>query len=398
MLPEDDLHASSRSRQVGRILLVACVLVLASAWWIGRWQAPLDENRDAAQYPPITGAVLLDLQAHKQLEAVVRDSIPIARLTVPDLASVGSTAGFSLRSDVWQGSDDMLFLGADFDLPCRTTSALPRLSRLLSNPQLQGDDPRIRFLIAPDKSTTLASQIWGNEVLADEQELTSCQRSQRASLDELVRQHPRAMTNVAGVPEAAAQFGEPSYFTGDSHWTPAGATAVALQLGTWIAPSHTFAPSDQLRFMHATDKTMNGGDLYRLAGLARTNASPVITTSIPGSKYAELTRPDPAIRTRSQAPGAPLTGRTLMFVDSYFNSAGPTLAPLFTDLTVISDKVDAQGYFDRHRGEFDHVVVLAAQRHAPTTFLKPARALLASLSPQPAASWAQPHWPEVATR
>ncbi len=398
MLPEDDLNASNRSRQLGRVLLVVSVLVLASAWWVGRWEAPLDLNRDPTRYPPLTGSLVLDMQAHKQLEAVVRDSVPVARLTVPNLASIGNAAGFSLRSDVWQGRDGLLFLGADFDLPCRTSSALPRLSSFLGVPQTQGDDPRIRFLLAPDKSTVLASQVWGSELVGDQQNLTVCQRSQRASLDELVREHPRAITNVTGVIEAAAHFGQPGYFMGDSHWTPAGASAVALQLGTWIAPSHPLASSDQLRLMHLTGETIKGGDLYRLAGLSRTEVSPMIATSVPGSTVTELARPDPAVRTESQAPHAPLAGRTLMFVDSYFNAARQILAPLFTDLTVVTDKVDARGYLEQHAGQFDHVIVLAVQRHAASTFVEPEQALIASLSPQPSVSWEHPNWPATTTR
>lgn len=372
--------------------------MLSSAWWVGRWEAPLDQNRKKTSIAQVTAQSILRIKLQPQLEAAVRESVPVGRITVPTLAGIGASAGFSLRSSVWQGNDEQWFYGGDFTIPCRDWTDVSPLAKLVETPQVQRDDPRIRFMIAPDKSATLATQVWGNEFVSDQHDLTACQRHQDAELAELTRAHPRAITEISAVPATAAHFGQPSYFAGDSHWTPAGAAAAALRLGTWISPASQLPPSSQLTMMRRSDRTRSGGDLYRLAGLAKTEEAPLIETVLPGSVVRETPLTDPVEIVRSQASRAPLQGRTLMYVDSYFYPARDTLTPLFGDLTVITNKADVGPYLARHAREYDHVIVSAVQRHAASTFVEHARSLVASLSPEPSVSWAQPTWPASTSR
>lgn len=394
MLPEDDLAASPASRAWGRAMLAVFVLVLASAWLIGRSAPPVDENRRQTTSPPLAASLAMDVEAHHKIDASIRDAIPLARLTVPALASLGYAAGYSLRSDVWQGSDGQLFFRGDFALPCRSKPDIATLSRSLREPATQGADPQLRLVIPPNKSTVLRDQLWSGPHVSSPGALTSCEDARRSELARLAAEHPRAITLVDGVTEAAAQFGQPAFYKGDTHWTPAGAGALALRLGTWVAPDRPFPPATQASYFSPMDRSRPGVDLYRMAGLRRADSEPYITSSPPGVRPTEV--PDPAggpwVEERTVAPGAPLPGRTLIYADSFFDSARRTLIPLFTDLTVLTNKRDVRPYLNSHRGYYDHVIVVAVERHAADAFQQIKKELVASLKPH-GVSWQQPHWP-----
>lgn len=394
MLPEDDLAASPSSRAWGRAMLAVFVLVLASAWLIGRSAPPVDENRRQTASPPLAASLAMDVEAHHKIEASIRDAIPLARLTVPALASLGYAAGYSLRSDVWQGSDGQLFFRGDFALPCRSRTGIVALSHSLLGPSMQGADPQLRLVIPPNKSTVMRDQLWSGPHISGPGALTDCEEAHRSELAQLAVQHPRALTLVDGVTEAAAQFGQPAFYKGDTHWTPAGAGALALRLGTWIAPDRPFPPATQARYFSTMDRSRPGVDLYRMAGLRRADSEPYITSSLPGVIPTELPDPDGGslVEERTVAPGAPLPGRTLIYADSFYDSARRTLIPLFADLTVLTNKRDVRPYLRTHRGTYDHIIVLSVERHAASALQQIKKELVASLKPH-GVSWQQPHWP-----
>lgn len=395
MLPADDLAASNVSRNWGRVALIVLVLALSSVWLIGRWIPPLDQNRSKAGLPPVSGDLPFDLEAHQKIDSFVRDQLPVGRLTVPALAALGNRVGYSLRSDVWQGRAGQLFLSSDFTKPCRQTRVIEELSRTLRTAPAQGSDPQLRVVVPPDKSSALRDQVWASVHPGGREALTSCQMQREQQLDKLIEDHSRAITWVDGIPEAAARFDQPAFNLGDTHWSPAGASALALKLGVWVSPEHPFPAATQVRYFSVGKRMRTGNDLYRLAGLRRSDSDPYVASSLPGVHLEAVTTPgaDPAVIVRLLAPGAPLGGRTLMYVDSFFNSAAPTLTPLFSDLTVLTNKRDVRPFLDASRGQFDHVIVLSVQRHTASMLNSVSGPLISSLKPQPDVSWQAPAWP-----
>lgn len=399
---------SKRSSAIGRLVTLALALFLASAWLIGQGRPTLNENRDRAQLPPVTPAIAFDLGAHTAVESAIRDALPLGRVTVPLVAAAGYSAGFSLRPDVWQGGDGMLFLGDDFTNPCAPGSnvKLAALGRFLESVPANGSDLRVRFLVAPDKSTTLASMIDGGPTPDPSRPLTACQRPQWDRIKDLTHRHSRAMTIVDDSPQVAEHWQLPAYYQGDSHWTPAGAAAMSLRFGSWIAPSHPFPVDSQLGRMQVTGQLRAGGDLFRLAGLARGEAAPVVglavgTRPVDGPVPAiEEQADDGSVRADWTNPGAPLAGRTLILYDSFMYSAWSTVGPLFEHAVLLrTSHVDA-ATLRRYRGQFDHIVIQSVQRQVTARtarlYTELRDDLMATLrsgsGSAPVASWKAPDW------
>jgi len=398
-----------RSSAIGRVVTLMLALFLASAWLIGHGRPALDENRDRAQLPPVTPAIAFDLGAHTAVESAIRDALPLGRLTVPLVAAAGYSAGYSLRPDVWQGNGGMLFLGDDFTNPCAPggNAKLAALDRFLESVPANGSDLRVRLLVTPDKSTTLAPMVEGGSTTGAVSDLTECQRPTWERIRDLTARHPRVMTIIGDSLEVARSWQLPAYYQGDSHWTPAGAAAMSLRMGSWIAPSHPFPVGVQLARMSVTGQVRDGGDLFRLAGLARTESAPILSLAV-GKRPVDGPAPsieervdDGSVRADWVNPGAPLTGRTLILYDSFMYSAWSTVGPLFEEAVLLrTSHVDAKT-LRRYRGEFDHIVIQSVQRQltarAARLYTELRDDLMDALKPEsgspPVTSWDAPDWP-----
>lgn len=389
----------------GRALTLAMAMALASTWLIGRWSYPLDQNREAETPPSLTAGLPLDMDAHRRLEAAIRDALPVSRVTIPLIGGFAFDHGYSLRSDVWQGRGGELFLGAEFTNPCRGGGSENRraFERLLSLPETQGDDPRIRVVIPVNKSMALASQLQGAPSLGTIAALTECETNDWIEVEKLLAGHPRAATSVDGAIAAAAHWGLLPYYEGDTHWTPAGAAAFSLRLGEWIAPRHPFNRSEQLGRMFVTKSVLAGGDLYRLAGVPRNEEAPIVELRLsepPPMITQEVGRDSDGKRmsvVQATNPGAPLRGSTLIIADSFINSAVSTLFPLFERATVVRTAHRPLSFLRDHRGAFDHVIIESVARHAPREISDivsdSLQELRGALKPTGGASWDRPTWP-----
>lgn len=354
---------------LGRALTLGVAAVLGAHWVVGLWAPGLagDASPSEAAQTGDTFAPF-DTATYSRLETTIRSNLPSRRLAVPLVADLGYYfLGRSMTATVWQGSDGYLFFGQ----PLANCEPIPAAVRRGIERASRSPDSPLRLVVIKEKSTVERERLPAVPPIPSARALAACAESVSDKATQLARDFPTVVRNIGPSYEQSARFGQPPFTAGDTHWTPAAATNLALTLGPWLDPH--LAPETLAAGMTPADTAFMMGDLYRLAGVtADLYRAPII-------KY-ENGEPDikivhrKGIKTASEVitPGAPIAGRTLIVHDSFTGTAAiPTTAPLFQSLTLVRIRDPKEPIWGPNWGpppRFDRVIVVLAERHAFTTF------------------------------
>lgn len=346
--------------------LVAGVLLLAGcgSGSPGSQDSPVSQDPSAstaAQPPEVTSA-----------PAVTDPRESMSRVEHPEIGTP------------WRGSGGQLFIGDDLVAACADHGAVTGLEQTLdqTNP---GSTNRVRMLVVADKSVVYRDRLSPSGNPAELATLSSCLDAAKSNFEELQSQRPDQFAYVAASDDAASRWKQPAFHRGDTHWTPAGATAIPLRLGPWLTNSE-LSPAALTGDLIASRRSAKCGDLYALTGQDKSESYPIIDLKLPG---VGRSTPDPqAAVSPNQGPSnewsrsceftkgalswstkkAPIGGRTLVLGDSLFTGAIASTVPLFAHVTFVrlSEIASfAQSQANSRAAKFDCIIVEMVQRSVP---------------------------------
>ena len=351
-------------RWASRLVVVLLSLALGAVWLIPG--VAINENRQPAAFPVVSGSTLASAQFFRELDAALVDRLPAKTSTVAAVGSLLVGAGFTSSGAVFVGDGGRPYYAGDFTGACANEAGVPEALDRIAALRASLADEGIGFVwaVAPNKSDTerAALGVWGRQLLA-------CSDS----IKDLVQ---TASTDArSGVMTAYPQFaaahaaGEELYMFGDSHWNWRGGalfTGILLDrlAAEGAAPAGLFEPEAVV----GTGDIEHTDDLFALMGQTRTEPIEALETRRPGvttSVEQEDVRGFVVQHWESTGAVGFVPGRTLLLHDSYFGYDASILAPYFEDLTSVSlDISDDPGAIAREGG-YDLVIVQQVQRSFP---------------------------------
>lgn len=347
---------TQRSQRLGQVLTAALALVLASAWIIGLAQPKANQNSAPPSTPEFVSVDhFFDATRYAQLDAVVRSKVPLGDLVIPAVADFGyEYLQRSMRSEVWQGDDGYLFFGRQF--ACGTGDSREKFAQWAKKQNQQPVHP-FTVIVVADKAASMRDKLrptFGPDPVPG---LTSCLDATTDDLMRISQENSSWIQMLFPSPDQGARFGQPTYYRGDTHWSPGASTmlpeAIARQVG---GPDLQSRVSSSL----SLGKNRNSyGDLFVLAGVSAPQVKvrmPIL--QMPGAGPTSLRDLDPVGRnpiSQATTPGGPIPGKTLLFRDSYLTAAFDATVPLFEDVTIVHAD-DMGAYLRSTEQTFDRII------------------------------------------
>lgn len=347
---------AKRSQRLGQVLTATLALFLASAWVVGLAQPKASQNSAPPSAPEFTSVDhLFDSTKYAKLDTVIRSKVPLGNLIIPTIADFGyEDLQRSMRSEVWQGSDGYLFFGPQF--ACGKNASRERFAQWAARQSQQPYQP-LTIVMITDKAASMREKLrpaFGPDPVPA---LTACLDATTNDLNRIAQENSSWIQMLAPSTEQGARFGQPTYYRGDTHWSPGASTmlpeAIARQIG---GPGLQETVSGSLTL----GKNRNPyGDLFVLGGVSGPQLNVRMPQlQMPGSGSTTLRDLAPVgINPMSHArtPGGPIPGKTLLFRDSYLTAAFDATVPLFEDVTIVHAD-DMGAYFRSTDETFDRII------------------------------------------
>ncbi len=380
----DDPHlpvgAPTRTwRRVDRVTTLAFILLLvipSLAMLAGVRSKPI-ENRRLFTPPPVSVEALGDPEWFAALDRAVGDNVAGRPLAVGARARAIAALGGSPNPGVVRGTGDWLFAAEELLPDCSAATAGETIARLGdARAAFEATGQEFRFVLAPDKHSVYPDKRRPGDGLGE-----SCSETRRPEVSAGLDGMSWAVNGweLLAAERAAEPDGEPLFYPGDTHWTPAGALPTIRALIQSLDPE--LWSEDEVAI--GPDKPRSV-DLARLVGIPRKERTPRITLR-PGmtvtreklSVDVRLENAAAILRFTSSGDRSVLPGRTVVVYDSFYGMLMPMVAPYFEETVWIHHgDLRAHPELAAELGPFDRVVLERVERGL---YLQDVEAMLAPL-------------------
>jgi hypothetical protein len=366
-----DERQRRRSVRAARVMIALLAVGLLAVWLLKPPLSGGSENRAQAAFPPISAGGLVNASDYRKTDAALRDRLALKQYVVKGIGETSrDKLGTSLNSEVVIGSTGVPFISEDFIFPCQydfqPASVDAGLRELRALGRTTGKS--ITVAIAPDKSSILTDQLG-----ARGSALMACSNRVRQSTEATWGDQSDSPVMIAWKQLQAEQTAHPGkvFQRGDSHWTSQGALAWSRALISQLVAQGEAPPSLKHApyAVRAPDEPADN-DLYRLMGIARTEAVPVWRVRRSNVRIRAKSLPSPsgrgiAVFHSESGTRALIKGRTLVINDSFFSRAEGQLAPYFSDLEVMHWSDFLTGVAAGKLPHFDRIIIETVQRGWP---------------------------------